>query len=163
LTSRPDLLPIDLKRQGRAEVHIPLFYPQDEAEVREMFRVMAKKNKVALPEDAVPAVKAERHLSGADIESIVIGARRRALAAGREGRGGGGVPNVHPGGGGAEKGEGGGGRGAGVRRAALPAAGWAGPRRRGRRSPPPAGAPGGGPPDGARVVGQRGSPRRANY
>ena len=27
LTSRPDLLPIDLKRQGRAEVHIPLFYP----------------------------------------------------------------------------------------------------------------------------------------
>src|SRR6202030_2962471 len=28
LTSRPELLPIDLKRQGRAEVHIPLFYPQ---------------------------------------------------------------------------------------------------------------------------------------
>ncbi len=46
LTSRPDLLPIDLKRQGRAEVHIPLFYPQDEAEVREMFLVMARKNKV---------------------------------------------------------------------------------------------------------------------
>ena len=36
LTCRPDLLPIDLKRQGRAEEHIPLFYPQDEAEVREM-------------------------------------------------------------------------------------------------------------------------------
>ena len=31
LTARPDLLPIDLKRQGRAEVHIPLFYPTDEA------------------------------------------------------------------------------------------------------------------------------------
>jgi AAA+ superfamily predicted ATPase len=83
LTSRPDLLPIDLKRQGRAEVHIPLFYPQDEGEVREMFRVMAKKNKVPLPEDAVPPLKAERHLSGSDIESIVIAARRRALAAGR--------------------------------------------------------------------------------
>ena len=27
LTSRPDLLPIDLKRQGRAEVHLPLFCP----------------------------------------------------------------------------------------------------------------------------------------
>ena len=26
-TSRPDLLPIDLKRQGRAEVHLPLFSP----------------------------------------------------------------------------------------------------------------------------------------
>ena len=31
LTSRPDLLPIDLKRQGRAEVHIPLFYPTSSA------------------------------------------------------------------------------------------------------------------------------------
>src|SRR5205807_6790623 len=72
LTSRPDLLPIDLKRQGRAEVHIPLFYPQDDGEVREMFRVMAKKNKVPIPEDALPAVKADRHLSGSDIESIVV-------------------------------------------------------------------------------------------
>jgi ATP-dependent 26S proteasome regulatory subunit len=83
LTSRPDLLPIDLKRQGRAEVHIPLFYPQDAAETREMFLAMARKNKVTLPADALPAVPAERHLSGSDIESIVIGARRRALAAGR--------------------------------------------------------------------------------
>ncbi len=32
LTCRPDLLPIDIKRQGRAEVHIPLFYPSDEGE-----------------------------------------------------------------------------------------------------------------------------------
>jgi AAA+ superfamily predicted ATPase len=83
LTSRPDLLPIDIKRQGRAEIHIPLFYPQDEAEVREMFRVMARKNKIALGADAVPSITAERHLSGADIESVVISARRRALAAGR--------------------------------------------------------------------------------
>jgi AAA+ superfamily predicted ATPase len=83
LTSRPDLLPIDLKRQGRAEVHIPLFYPQDEAEIREMFRVMAKKNKVALPPEAVPSTKADRRLSGSDIESVVVTAKRRALAAGR--------------------------------------------------------------------------------
>jgi AAA+ superfamily predicted ATPase len=83
LTSRPDLLPIDLKRQGRAEVHIPLFYPQDEAEVREMFRVMAKKNKVALAPEELPPVRTDRHLSGSDIESIVLAARRNALAAGR--------------------------------------------------------------------------------
>ena len=83
LTSRPDLLPIDLKRQGRAEVHIPLFYPQDAAETREMFLAMARKNKVTLPADALPAVPAERHLSGSDIESIVINAWRRVLAAGR--------------------------------------------------------------------------------
>jgi AAA+ superfamily predicted ATPase len=83
LTCRPDLLPIDLKRQGRAEVHIPMFYPQDEAEVHEMFVVMARKNKIALPAEALPAVKAERHLSGSDVESVVIAAWRRALTAGR--------------------------------------------------------------------------------
>jgi SpoVK/Ycf46/Vps4 family AAA+-type ATPase len=83
LTSRPDLLPIDLKRQGRAEVHIPMFYPQDEAEIRDMFVAMARKNKATLTADAVPPVKADRHLSGADIESVVLLAKRRALSAGR--------------------------------------------------------------------------------
>ena len=76
LTSRPDLLPIDLKRQGRAEVHIPLFYPRRAAEIRAMFETMARKNKLALAADAVPAVSADRRLSGADIESIVLTATR---------------------------------------------------------------------------------------
>ena len=84
LTSRPDLLPIDLKRQGRAEVHIPLFYPYQEAEIRQMFEVMARKNKVSLAADALPKVPAGRNLSGADIESIVLAAKRAALAAGRK-------------------------------------------------------------------------------
>jgi len=83
LTSRPDLLPIDIKRQGRAEVHIPMFYPNDDAEIREMFLVMARKNKVKLTAEDLPVVSADRHLSGADIESIVLGAKRRVLAAGR--------------------------------------------------------------------------------
>jgi len=39
LTSRPDLLPIDLKRQGRAEVHIPLFYPTSAADIDKMLRI----------------------------------------------------------------------------------------------------------------------------
>src|SRR6266436_4089828 len=56
LTSRPELLPVDLKRQGRAEVHIPLFYPQDEEEIRAMFLAMARKNKVSLDADALPPV-----------------------------------------------------------------------------------------------------------
>ncbi|MGE0821346.1 MAG: ATP-binding protein [Candidatus Binatia bacterium] len=82
LTSRPDLLPIDLKRQGRAEVHIPMFYPQDEIEIRAMFVTMARKNKIPLNPDAVPSMPTERRLSGADIESIVLSANRRLLAAG---------------------------------------------------------------------------------
>lgn len=84
MTSRPDLLPIDLKRQGRAEVHIPLFYPQDEAEIREMCLAMARKNKIKLVPEALPSFPAGRHLSGSDIESIVLAARRQALTAGRE-------------------------------------------------------------------------------
>jgi AAA+ superfamily predicted ATPase len=83
LTSRPDLLPIDLKRQGRAEVHIPLFYPQQPAEIRTMFEVMARKNKVKLAAGAVPEVSEQRRLSGSDIESIVLAAKRRAAAAKR--------------------------------------------------------------------------------
>lgn len=84
MTSRPELLPVDLKRQGRAEVHIPLFYPQDEKEVREMFVTLAKKNKVVLAPDALPAIKPDRFLSGSDIESVVLAAKRQVLASGRQ-------------------------------------------------------------------------------
>ena len=83
LTSRPDLLPIDLKRQGRAEVHIPLFYPRDQDEIRQMFEAMAKKNKVPLVAGGAPAVPPDRRLTGADIESILLAARRAGLTAGR--------------------------------------------------------------------------------
>jgi AAA+ superfamily predicted ATPase len=84
MTSRPELLPVDLKRQGRAEVHIPLFYPQDEAEVREMFVALAKKNKLKLAGEALPSIKPDRFLSGSDIESVVLAAKRQALASGRQ-------------------------------------------------------------------------------
>ncbi len=84
LTSRPDLLPIDLKRQGRAEVHLPLFAPSDDDEITFMIRAMAKKNKSGLAPDAVPTGLAGRGLSGADIESIVLAAKRGALIDGRD-------------------------------------------------------------------------------
>jgi AAA+ superfamily predicted ATPase len=84
LTSRPDLLPIDLKRQGRAEVHLPLFYPTSAADITLMIRSMAKKNKLQLAENAIPEVDPARRLSGADLESIVLSSKRIALQAGRE-------------------------------------------------------------------------------
>jgi SpoVK/Ycf46/Vps4 family AAA+-type ATPase len=84
LTSRPDLLPIDLKRQGRAEVHLPLFNPRDESEVRYMFSVMGRKNKVTLNADLLPEGLVAKQLSGADIESIVLSAKRNALIAGHD-------------------------------------------------------------------------------
>ena len=79
LTSRPDLLPIDLKRQGRAEVHIPLFYPEDEEEIRSMFQIMARKNGFSCELHSLQLDERHKQLSGADIESVVLTARRMAL------------------------------------------------------------------------------------
>ena len=84
LTSRPDLLPIDLKRQGRAEVHLPLFNPPNDDEVRAMFLAMARKNRFRLDPALLPAGLSEKGFSGADIESIVLSAKRLALTQGRE-------------------------------------------------------------------------------
>jgi len=84
LTARPDLLPIDLKRQGRAEVHIPLFYPTDEAEIRQMFVILAGKLGSRLAQDDVPSIPQRGQLSGADIEGMVGRAWRTSLIAGQD-------------------------------------------------------------------------------
>ena len=84
LTARPDLLPIDLKRQGRAEVHIPLFYPTEEHEIRQMFVILAGKLGSRLAIEDVPAIPYTGHLSGADIEGIVGRAWRESLLAGHD-------------------------------------------------------------------------------
>jgi SpoVK/Ycf46/Vps4 family AAA+-type ATPase len=83
LTSRPDLLPIDLKRQGRAEVHIPLFYPRETEEIIQMFLVMGKKNGINLKRELLPDLSSLPPVSGADIESIVLAAERNLLSSDR--------------------------------------------------------------------------------
>jgi hypothetical protein len=77
LTCRPDLLPIDLKRQGRAEVHIPLFYPATQEELRAMFAAMARKAGAKLAVGELPEVTLLGQISGADVEGIVTRALRR--------------------------------------------------------------------------------------
>lgn len=84
LTARPDLIPIDLKRQGRAEVHIPLFYPTEDKEIRQMFLTLAKKLQGQLAAEDIPAVPHVGELSGADIEGLVGRALRLSLLAGCE-------------------------------------------------------------------------------
>ncbi len=84
LTARPDLLPIDLKRQGRAEVHIPLFYPTDEAEIRQMFVILAKKLGSRVAIEDVPPIPQLGQLSGADIEGMVGRAWRSSILAGAD-------------------------------------------------------------------------------
>ncbi|MBX3276718.1 MAG: ATP-binding protein [Acidobacteria bacterium] len=84
MTSRPDLLPIDLKRQGRCEEHISLFYPETEQDRLEIAEAMARKNLSRHSiTDWTPITRNALHLSGADIESIIIRTRRLARQAGR--------------------------------------------------------------------------------
>jgi AAA+ superfamily predicted ATPase len=87
LTCRPDLLPIDLKRQGRAEVHIPLFYPTMQEELRAMFQSMGRKAGVQLSAEDIPEIGLTGRLSGADIEGIVVRAARRGRLRGEAGIG----------------------------------------------------------------------------
>ena len=82
LTCRPDLLPIDLKRQGRAEIHIPLFYPSEPEELRSMFAAMARKAGITLAPEDIPEIHLAGKLSGADIEGIVTRAARRSRVRG---------------------------------------------------------------------------------
>jgi AAA+ superfamily predicted ATPase len=84
LTARPDLLPIDLKRQGRAEVHIPLFYPTDEAEIRQLFTILAGKMGSRVSAEDIPSIPQRGHLSGADIEGMVGRAWRKSLLGGND-------------------------------------------------------------------------------
>ncbi len=84
ITARPDLLPIDIKRQGRAEVHVPLFYPADEDEVKDLFVVLAKKFGTSIKREDIPAIPQKGYLSGADIEGMVGRARRRSLLQGAD-------------------------------------------------------------------------------
>jgi len=82
LTARPDLLPIDLKRQGRAEVHIPLFYPADAVQMQAMFLAMAGKAGAKLAPEDIPEIPHLGKLSGADVEGLVGRAARQSLLVG---------------------------------------------------------------------------------
>ena len=84
ITARPDLLPIDLKRQGRAEEHIPLFYPETAAEYDEIYRVMLKKLGLKTSVANLSEVATEEQylgLSGSDLEAVLVRAVLEAEAA----------------------------------------------------------------------------------
>src|SRR5579864_5313797 len=85
ITARPDLLPIDLKRQGRAEEHIPLFYPETAGEYDEIYQVMVKKLGLRTAVARVSEVASETQLlglSGSYLEGVLVRAMLEAGAAG---------------------------------------------------------------------------------
>ncbi len=79
-TNRPDLIPIDLKRQGRAEEHLALFFPDSSSEVDELFEILLKKLKLKTTGFSISEIlkKNGMSLSGADLESILIRAKFNA-------------------------------------------------------------------------------------
>ncbi|MBN2735847.1 MAG: ATP-binding protein [Spirochaetales bacterium] len=77
ITCRPDLLPIDLKRQGRAEEHLALFYPENLEEKNHLFKTLCKKLDLRI-QKINPNDLFRRHrfdYSGADLESVLIRAK----------------------------------------------------------------------------------------
>ena len=87
LTARPDLMPVDLKRQGRAEEHIALFYPQTIEERKDFFFVMLHKTGLLQLRDSQFNDEFFQNLkinSGADMEAALIRAKFKAAANGKE-------------------------------------------------------------------------------
>ena len=75
-TSRPDLLEVDLKRQGRLDVHVPLFPPGDPESRRELFVAMARKVGIDLPPEELPDPPASEEVGGNEMEGILVRALR---------------------------------------------------------------------------------------
>jgi AAA+ superfamily predicted ATPase len=71
-TSRPDLVEVDLKRQGRLDVHIPLFPPEDETGIKELLAAMARKLDVPLREEELPALNFDGPIGGNELEGLLI-------------------------------------------------------------------------------------------
>lgn len=85
ITCRPDLLPIDLKRQGRAEEHLALFYPEGEAEKEALFDVLVRKLDMQIRKFPVGELlrRFKHEFSGADLEAVLIRAKLKAAMDGR--------------------------------------------------------------------------------
>ena len=75
-TSRPDLLEVDLKRQGRLDVHIPLFPPETPQEREALLLAIAKKLKFPLTAGDLPPFTDGQALGGNELEGVLVRALR---------------------------------------------------------------------------------------
>ena len=85
VTARPDLMPVDFKRQGRAEEHIGLFYPETLEDKKELLEVMLKKTDLGyldmeeFDEEFFEDIPVK---SGADMEAALTRAKFKAASLG---------------------------------------------------------------------------------
>jgi SpoVK/Ycf46/Vps4 family AAA+-type ATPase len=81
ITCRPDLIPIDLKRQGRAEEHLALFYPESKKDREDLFNTLVRKLDLDIRNFSISDLfrKYDHEYSGADLEAVLV--RAKLLAA----------------------------------------------------------------------------------
>ncbi len=86
ITCRPDLIPVDIKRQGRCEEHFSLFYPTTPEERNDLFFVMLKKLKIktTVQYNDDYFKKHKYSFSGADIEAILVRSKFIAASEGKD-------------------------------------------------------------------------------
>ena len=87
MTSRPDLLAIDMKRQGRFGLCVPLFPALGSDDVLELFTTVAGVKKIALADEIKGFIRehfGSRPLTGSDVEAILTRAKERAVLARRD-------------------------------------------------------------------------------
>lgn len=87
MTSRPDLMAIDMKRQGRFGLCIPLFPAQGADDVEELFSTIAATKKIELAPEVKAFIRDQlgtRPLTGSDVEAILIRAKEKAVLESRD-------------------------------------------------------------------------------
>jgi SpoVK/Ycf46/Vps4 family AAA+-type ATPase len=85
ITCRPDLIPIDLKRQGRAEEHLALFYPETKTDREDLFNTLVRKLDLDIRNFSISDLfkKFDYEYSGADLEAVLVRAKLLAAMADR--------------------------------------------------------------------------------
>jgi AAA+ superfamily predicted ATPase len=87
MTSRPDLLAIDMKRQGRFGLCIPLFPAQGPDDIVELVTTIARTRRMPIPDPVKAWIReklGDTPLTGSDIEAILVRAAERAVLAQRD-------------------------------------------------------------------------------
>jgi AAA+ superfamily predicted ATPase len=87
MTSRPDLLAIDMKRQGRFGLCVPLFPAMGPDDVVELFTTVAGVKKMVLADEIKAYIRehlGNRALTGSDVEAILTRGKERAVLAARD-------------------------------------------------------------------------------
>jgi len=84
MTSRPDMLAIDMKRQGRFGLCVPLFPAQNPDDVVQLFTTVAGVKKITLADSIKTYIRehlGDRPLTGSDVDAILTRAKERAVLA----------------------------------------------------------------------------------